>query len=248
MQYLIPPLEESAVMNKDVLLQLANTELARAANMKQTGHYEIDWAKSKIRTPEVRTAASALLKRLRSQGVRDIDEIFRLCEPLLSTGSWPYRTMAFQWSFSFKKQFEPRHFPIFEHWVKDYVTSWGSCDDLCTHSLGFFLLTFPEFMPTILSWTESSQTYVRRASAVSLIYGLRRGEFLEHVFQVADRLLYDSEDHVLKGYGWMLKEATQHFPDEVFEYVMAHKEGMPRVSLRYAIEKLPPKMKKRAMA
>jgi 3-methyladenine DNA glycosylase AlkD len=68
------------------------------------------------------------------------------------------------------------------------------------------------------------------------------------VFQVADALLQDPQDHVLKGYGWMLKEATQHFPNEVFEYVMAHKDEMPRVSLRYAIEKLPPEVKKKAMA
>ncbi len=235
-------------MNKDELLGLANTELARAANMEKTDAHEIDWAKTKIRTPEVRTATSALLKRLRSQGIQDIDEIFRLCEFLLSTGTWPHRTMAFQWSFSFKKQFESRHFPILEHWVNDYVTGWGSCDDLCTHSLGFFLLTFPEFMPAVVVWTKSPQTYVRRASAVVLIYGLRRGKFLEHVFQIADPLLHDSEDHVLKGYGWMLKEATQHFPNEVFQYVMAHKDEMPRVSLRYAIEKLPPEMKKKAMA
>lgn len=235
-------------METNELLHLANIELVQAAKMKRANPQEIDWTKTKITTPQVREAGRVLLKRLRSERIRDIDEILGLCESLLSTGAWPHRTIAFQWSFSFKKQFESRHFPLLEHWTKDYVTGWGSCDDFCTHSLGFFLLTFPEFMPTILSWTKSPETYVRRAAAVALIYGLRRGRFLEHVFQVADALLQDSEDHVLKGYGWMLKEATQQFPDEVFDYVMAHKEDMPRVSLRYAIEKLPPEMKKQAMA
>jgi len=58
----------------------------------------------------------------------------------------------------------------------------------------------------------------------------------------------DEEDLVLKGYGWMLKEATKRFPDEVFEYVIKNKSKMPRVSLRYAIEKLPKDKKQQAMA
>ncbi|MCG3253336.1 MAG: DNA alkylation repair protein, partial [Candidatus Heimdallarchaeota archaeon] len=53
---------------------------------------------------------------------------------------------------------------------------------------------------------------------------------------------------VLKGYGWMLKEATKKFQDEVFEYVLKNKAKMPRVSLRYAIEKMPQEMRKQAMA
>jgi 3-methyladenine DNA glycosylase AlkD len=46
----------------------------------------------------------------------------------------------------------------------------------------------------------------------------------------------------------MLKEATKQFPDEVFAYVMKHKSKMPRTALRYAIEKMPEKRRKQAMA
>jgi 3-methyladenine DNA glycosylase AlkD len=34
---------------------------------------------------------------------------------------------------------------------------------------------------------------------------------------------------------------------EVFEFVTQHKHAMPRIALRYAIEKMPPEMKKEAM-
>jgi hypothetical protein len=46
----------------------------------------------------------------------------------------------------------------------------------------------------------------------------------------------------------MLKEATKHFPDEIFAFVMDRRLVMPRTALRYAIEKLPMRMKKEAMA
>jgi len=52
---------------------------------------------------------------------------------------------------------------------------------------------------------------------------------------------------VQKGYGWMLKEASNKFPDKIFKYVMKNKAVMPRTALRYAIEKLPASMRKEAM-
>ncbi|MFX0079933.1 MAG: DNA alkylation repair protein [Candidatus Hermodarchaeota archaeon] len=46
----------------------------------------------------------------------------------------------------------------------------------------------------------------------------------------------------------MLKEATKHFQDEVFAYVMEEKTVMARRALRYAIEKMPKDMKTQAMS
>jgi 3-methyladenine DNA glycosylase AlkD len=66
--------------------------------------------------------------------------------------------------------------------------------------------------------------------------------------EIADILLLDKDDMVQKGYGWMLKVASNHEPNKVFEYVMRHKREMPRTALRYAIEKLSPDLRKQAMA
>ena len=70
---------------------------------------------------------------------------------------------------------------------------------------------------------------------------------LDEVFEVADILLLDGDDMVQKGYGWMLKEASNRYPDEVLDYVMKHKDIMPRTALRYAIEKMPQTKRKQAM-
>ena len=53
---------------------------------------------------------------------------------------------------------------------------------------------------------------------------------------------------VQKGYGWMLKVASQAHLNEVFDYVMSKKATMPRTSLRYAIERMPAALKARAMS
>jgi len=53
---------------------------------------------------------------------------------------------------------------------------------------------------------------------------------------------------VQKGYGWMLKGTAEHDQQAVFDYVMRHQAAMPRTALRYAIEKMPPDLKRQAMA
>ena len=57
----------------------------------------------------------------------------------------------------------------------------------------------------------------------------------------------DEEDLVQKGYGWMLKEASKKHREEVFEYIMRRKSEMPRTALRYAIEKMPEDLRRKAM-
>ena len=88
---------------------------------------------------------------------------------------------------------------------------------------------------------------MRRAAAVSLIIPARQGKFLNDIFEIADLLLLDKDDMVQKGYGWMLKVASQKHQLEIFDYVVANKAIMPRTALRYAIEKMPPELKAIAM-
>ena len=50
-----------------------------------------------------------------------------------------------------------------------------------------------------------------------------------------------------KGYGWLLKEASNFDEWSVFQFVMGHKLVMPRTALRYAIEKMPKNLREQAM-
>ena len=107
---------------------------------------------------------------------------------------------------------------------------------------------YPDKINLLKKWAKSSNRWMRRASAVSLIIPARDGNFLSDIFEISDILLVDSDDMVQKGYGWMLKSATKRWQKEVFDYVIRNKALMPRTALRYAIEKMPADLKIAAMA
>jgi 3-methyladenine DNA glycosylase AlkD len=106
---------------------------------------------------------------------------------------------------------------------------------------------YPEYIAKLKGWAKSNNRWVRRAAAVSLIVPARKGNFLSDIFEIADILLMDKDDLVQKGYGWMLKAASQAHQQDVFSYVMSKKAIMPRTALRYAIEKMPKELREEAM-
>ena len=199
------------------------------------------------------TLITAIVRSIAQKGFHLVkhlpkDQILDLCEALLESGDWRERAIAFQWAFRIRKSYDAGDYPRFERWLVRYVTGWGSCDDFCTHAFGHFIYAFPEHIPSVKSWTTSSNRWFRRGAAVVMIYGIRRGQNTDEALEIADLLLVDSDDLVQKGYGWMLKEISKLEPTQVFEYVLQRKDSMPRTSLRYAIEKLSPELRAQAMA
>lgn len=174
--------------------------------------------------------------------------IFSLCEELWKSGIMEESFVACNWSFNVHKQYEPADFDVFEKWVNNYIDNWASCDTLCNNTIGTFVEMFPGYLSGLKKWAKSQNRWVKRASAVSLIIPARKGKFLNDIFEIADILHSDKDDMVQKGYGWMLKAASQAQQKDVFNYVMSKKATMPRTSLRYAIEKMPDELKVRAMA
>ena len=197
-----------------------------------------------VATPIVRQLSSEFFQKVKKKPKQ---EILQLCNELLRSGLSEERTIAFDWAFKLRRIYEKSDFRLLESWLMKHVHGWGACDDLCTHALGAFIYQFPEFIQNTREWTRSTDRWVRRASAVCLIYSVRRKEHLGDVFETADALLIDKDVMVQKGYGWMLKEASNHYPEEVFGYVVKNRREMPRTALRYAIEKLSPEHRIEAM-
>lgn len=44
------------------------------------------------------------------------------------------------------KYYEPSDFKFFECFVKKYVNKWANCDTLCYHTIGSFIMMYPNYI------------------------------------------------------------------------------------------------------
>jgi 3-methyladenine DNA glycosylase AlkD len=233
---------------KDLLKNLRE-ELIRNADekVKESG---MRFFKEDVKLYGIRSAVVERIGKEHYKYLRDKSksEILFLCEELWKSGIMEESFIACNWSYYIHRNYELSDFEIFDRWVNNYVSNWASCDTLCNHSVGTLVGMYPLLLSKLKGWARSGNRWVKRASAVSLIIPARDGKFLDDIFEIADILHSDSDDMVQKGYGWMLKAASQAHQEKVFGYVMNKKATMPRTSLRYAIEKMPAELKAKAMS
>jgi len=232
----------------DIILRLRD-EL-RANSDEQTRVGGMRFFKETVLLYGVKTAAVTAMARKYFNELRHISkpEVFSLCEQLWASGYLEESFIACHWSYECHARFEPADFAVLEGWVTHYVTNWASCDTLCNHTVGAFVQMYPACIESLKRWARSDNRWVRRAAAVSLIIPVRNGAFLDEALAIADILLTDQDDMVQKGYGWLLKAAAEVHQQEVLDYVVRNRAAMPRTALRYAVEKMPPELRRRAMA
>lgn len=197
-----------------------------------------------VRTPTVRKIARSHFKEIDKMTK---SEVFKLCDELLKTGNFELGLIAFAFIRRRIRELTKTDFKTLESWIKKYIHNWAWCDDFCTHTIGDMIEKYPELAKTVTSWAKLKNRWMKRAAAVSFIPAAAQGKHHAEVYQVALDLLTDSDDLVQKGYGWALKSAANHDQIGVFEFVIKHKDKMPRTALRYAIEKMPKAMKEKAM-
>ena len=174
--------------------------------------------------------------------------IFELCESLWQSGYQEEASIACALSKGLLAEIQPSDFDVYADWLARHVRNWAMCDTLCNHTIGDLVMKYPKLAERLLEWTRSDNRWLKRGAAVTLIIPARRGLFLPLVFRIAEALLLDPDDLVQKGYGWMLKAASEPHEKEVHDFVMRRRGSMPRTALRYAIEKMPAEMRKLAMS
>lgn len=197
----------------------------------------------------VKSAIVSKIAKKYFQEIKELNkkELFLICEELLKSNYCEEAYIVSNWLPKRIDLLEKKDIKIFKKWIDLYINNWAKCDGFCNHTIGDLLEKFPEILPEIKSWSKSKNKWLKRASAVSLILPARRGKYLKDVFEISEVLLLDSEDLVLKGYGWLLKEASRKHQKEVLSYVLKHKKIMPRTSLRYAIELMPEELRQKAL-
>ena len=145
------------------------------------------------------------------------------------------------------KRFGAAEFARFERWLGK-VSSWADHDALAMFLIGPMLVADPARVKRPLRWAASPNRWRRRAAAVSLIHGIRRGLFYDDAVAVTVRLIADRDDMVEKGLGWMLREWAKHDPKAALPVLMEIRTRASRLVLRTACEKLSPALRQRVLA
>ncbi|MCG5471695.1 DNA alkylation repair protein [Micromonospora sp. LAH09] len=83
-----------------------------------------------------------------------------------------------------------------------------------------------------------------RRIAVMATFAFIRADDFRWTFRLGDRLLHDPHDLVRKAVGWMLREVGNRDRAAEEEFLLRRYRAMPRVMLRYAIEKFEPQRRR----
>ncbi|MCK4646131.1 MAG: DNA alkylation repair protein [Candidatus Aminicenantes bacterium] len=127
---------------------------------------------------------------------------------------------------------------LYEFYLKNtqYINSWDLVDTSAEHIIGAFLRD--KSKKPLHSLARSRIPWERRIAIIATFTFIKQNDFNE-TLQIAKMLLMDKEDLIHKAVGWMLREIGKRDLQTEETFLEEHYTKMPRVMLRYAIEKFP---------
>lgn len=127
----------------------------------------------------------------------------------------------------------------------DSVNNWDLVDSSCHHILGHFYLNKGKSL--FYELADSDHLWRQRVAMISCYYWIKRGYF-DDALALAEKLLNHPHDLIHKAVGWMLREIGNKDFEVEMGFLRKHYTTMPRTSLRYAIEKFDPELRKQLLA
>ncbi len=115
------------------------------------------------------------------------------------------------------------------------INNWDLVDVSCPRILGDYLLDKPRKI--LYQLAKSKNLWEKRISMISTLAFICKRQFSD-TMQIAEILLPDKHDLIHKAVGWMLREAGKRDEKVLRRFLDKYYKTMPRVMLRYAIEKL----------
>ena len=136
---------------------------------------------------------------------------------------------------------------IFDFYLKqvrtERINNWDIVD-VSAPWMGVYLLEVEDPMPLLIKFSKSKSLWQRRVSII-LTFALIRAGDLEPTIIISEALLKDKEDLIHKAVGWMLREMGKKDVMLLRGFLKQHSHEMPRTMLRYAIERIPEKERKK---
>jgi 3-methyladenine DNA glycosylase AlkD len=121
------------------------------------------------------------------------------------------------------------------------INNWDLVDSSSPYIVGPWLLDKDRHVLERLA--ESSLVWDRRIAIMATFAFIKAGDF-DWTFKLSERLLNDPHDLIHKAVGWMLREVGNRDQAAEEEFLIRNYRKLPRVTLRYAIEKFSPQRRK----
>lgn len=122
-----------------------------------------------------------------------------------------------------------------------HINNWDLVDLSAHYILGDYLLDNKREI--LLKLAKSKNIWERRIAIISTFAFIYKNES-KWTFRIIDLIMNDEQDLIHKACGWMLREVGKRVSeDDLKKYLDANHSKMPRTMLRYAIERLPEKIR-----
>ncbi len=178
----------------------------------------------------------------------EVPEAIQFCDILIRHSAHECKNIGIILLSRFHRDFEKSLFRKSESWLsRNYCASWASVDCLSPLILTPLILKYPDLLPRLLRWSDSSNVWLRRASVVTLIPPARKGKLLNRAYGIALKLRNDEHDLIHKATGWLLREAGKTDTGRLLRFLQQNGPKLPRTTIRYSIEKFPKEIQKRLL-
>ncbi|MCK5475513.1 MAG: DNA alkylation repair protein [Candidatus Pacebacteria bacterium] len=175
-------------------------------------------------------------------GFRDLSQ--KDIERLLNSNIHEYRMTALLILVSqYEKANEREKKIIFDFYLKNSkkINNWDLVDISASKIVGDHLMKKPRTV--LYKFVRSRNLWQRRIAIISTFTFIRNNDF-DDTLRISKMLLSDKHDLIHKAVGWMLREVGKRDQKIEEEFLKEHYSEMPRVMLRYAIEKFNEKKRK----
>ena len=143
-----------------------------------------------------------------------------------------------------KKTTETTREALFELYINrhDSINNWDMVDRSAPYVVGGYL--YDKDRSILYQLAKSKNVWERRTAIVSTYYFIRQND-LEDTFKIGAILVHDKHDLINKAVGSWIREAGKRDNAKLVSFLNNFAVTMPRVTLRYAIEKLDKKQRDR---
>ena len=117
-----------------------------------------------------------------------------------------------------------------------WINNWDLVDASAPHIVGAHLAD--KSRKPLAALARSQSLWERRIAIIATFHFIRANDFTD-ALKIAKLLLGDKEDLIHKAVGWALREIGKRDRASEVGFLQAHYQRMPRVMLRYAIERFP---------